>query len=214
MLQYILLCSLTLQACPCHPAPCTTCMSSCVAGYSPLAQWLSSPVALHFPCLLIDSQVASLPMQVAALPPWMSYACISSRIFLNMQMDAEKVFVEWAMSEGRIVVHPTTCYGVRECGGNSTFDQSCHWGTEGRYVCLRCVLTRNRALALACFLLSRPAAHPASPWKGTGRCCQAAAILHHHSRADGRTAMMLRASMHSLLTMLPAAEVRQGGGWI
>jgi hypothetical protein len=55
-------------------------------------------------------------------------------------MEAEKAFVEWAVSEGRIVVHPTICYGVRECGGKSTFDQSCHWGTEGRYVCLRCDL--------------------------------------------------------------------------
>ena len=152
-------------------------------------------------------------MQVAALPPWMSCACIPSRIFLDMQMDAEKVFVEWAMSEGRIVVHPTTCYGVRECGGNSTFDQSCHWGTEGRYVCLRCVLIRNHVLTLAPFLLPCPAAHPASPWKGTGRCCQAAATLHHF-KADARTAMMLRASRHSLLTMLPAAEARQDGGWI
>lgn len=57
---------------------------------------------------------------------------------LPVQMDAEKAFVEWAVREGRLVVHPTTCYGVRECGGNSTFDQSCHWGTDGRYVCLRC----------------------------------------------------------------------------
>ncbi|CAL5224360.1 g7034 [Coccomyxa viridis] len=53
------------------------------------------------------------------------------------KMDAEKAFVDWAVGEGRLVVHPTTCYGVRECGGNSTFDQSCHWGTDGRYVCLR-----------------------------------------------------------------------------
>lgn len=55
-----------------------------------------------------------------------------------VQMDAEKAFVDWAAGEGRIVVHPTTCYGVRECGGSSTFDQSCHWGTDGRYQCLRC----------------------------------------------------------------------------
>ncbi|CAK0785519.1 hypothetical protein CVIRNUC_008729 [Coccomyxa viridis] len=53
------------------------------------------------------------------------------------KMDAEKAFVDRAAKEGRIVVHPTTCYGVRECGGSETFDQSCHWGTDGRYVCLR-----------------------------------------------------------------------------
>ena len=61
-----------------------------------------------------------------------------SYILLAMQMDAEKAFVDGAAEEGRIVVHPTTCYGVRECGGSETFDQSCHWGTDGRYVCLRC----------------------------------------------------------------------------
>ena len=56
---------------------------------------------------------------------------------LSAQMDAEKAFVDGAAEEGRIVVHPTTCYGVRECGGSENFDQSCHWGTDGRYVCLR-----------------------------------------------------------------------------
>ena len=64
---------------------------------------------------------------------------------LPVQMDAEKAYVDWAVGEGRLVVHATVCYGVRECGGNSTFDQSCHWGTDGRYVCLRsgqnCVLS-------------------------------------------------------------------------
>jgi hypothetical protein len=94
-------------------------------------------------------------MQVAALPPRLSHACISSRLPVDVQMEAEKAFVEWAMSEGRIVVHPTTCYGVRECSGNSTFDQSCHWGTEGRYVCLRCVLLgiiRSRLLPSFCLV--------------------------------------------------------------
>ena len=61
-----------------------------------------------------------------------------SRIAPPVQMNAEKAFVDGAAEEGRIVVHPTTCYGVRECGGSETFDQSCHWGTDGRYVCLRC----------------------------------------------------------------------------
>ena len=69
-----------------------------------------------------------------------------------VQMDAEKAFVDSAAEEGRIVVHPTTCYGVRECGGSETFDQSCHWGTDGRYVCLRCA--------------------PLS--------CQLLVVLHHH----------------------------------
>ena len=91
-------------------------------------------------------------------------------------MEAEKAFVEWAMSEGRIVVHSTTCYGVRECGGNSTFDQSCHWGTEGRYVCLRCVLLGiicSRLLPSFCLVQLH------ALQKGTGRCCQAAAPLQH-----------------------------------
>lgn len=56
------------------------------------------------------------------------------------QMEAEKAFVEWLAKEGRVVVHETTCYGVRECGGSSTFDASCHWNSSGRYVCLRCIL--------------------------------------------------------------------------
>ena len=60
-----------------------------------------------------------------------------SRLLLVAQMDAERAFVNGAAEEGRIVVHPTTCYGVRECGGSETFDQSCHWGTDSRYVCLR-----------------------------------------------------------------------------
>ncbi|CAL8471675.1 g11217 [Coccomyxa elongata] len=53
------------------------------------------------------------------------------------KMEAEKAFVEWLAKEGRVVVHETTCYGVRECGGSSTFDASCHWNSSGRYVCLR-----------------------------------------------------------------------------
>ena len=57
-----------------------------------------------------------------------------------MQMGAEKAFVEWLAKEGRVVVHETTCYGVRECGGSSTFDASCHWNSSGRYVCLRCLI--------------------------------------------------------------------------
>ena len=77
-------------------------------------------------------------MNIIVLPPEVGQQpSVPSRIVLNVQMDAEKAFVDGAAEEGRIVVHPTTCYGVRECGGSETFDQSCHWGTDGRYVCLR-----------------------------------------------------------------------------
>ena len=57
---------------------------------------------------------------------------------LVMQMEMEKAFVEGLAREGRVVIHETICYGVRECGGSSTFDASCHWNSSGRYVCLRC----------------------------------------------------------------------------
>ncbi|BDA47061.1 hypothetical protein COCOBI_09-5160 [Coccomyxa sp. Obi] len=53
------------------------------------------------------------------------------------KMEEEKAFVMWLAKEGRVVIHETTCYGVRECGGSSTFDASCHWNRSGRYVCLR-----------------------------------------------------------------------------
>lgn len=76
---------------------------------------------------------------------------------LGLQMDAEKAFVDWAAGEGRIVVHPTICYGVRECGGSSTFDQSCHWGTDGLYMCLRFAQPRSFKLSV-----SRPAFSSAS----------------------------------------------------
>lgn len=56
-----------------------------------------------------------------------------------VQMEMEKAFVEGLAREGRVVIHETICYGVRECGGSSTFDASCHWNSSGRYVCLRCV---------------------------------------------------------------------------
>ncbi|KAK9918770.1 hypothetical protein WJX75_006764 [Coccomyxa subellipsoidea] len=53
------------------------------------------------------------------------------------KMEMEKAFVEGLAREGRVVIHETICYGVRECGGSSTFDASCHWNSSGRYVCLR-----------------------------------------------------------------------------
>lgn len=61
-------------------------------------------------------------------------------------MEKEKAFVEKLAREGRVVVHETTCYGVRECGGHSTFDASCHWNTNGRYVCLRSALKLTNLL--------------------------------------------------------------------
>jgi hypothetical protein len=49
----------------------------------------------------------------------------------------EKAFVERLVRAGRVVVHDTVCYGQRECGSGD-HDQSCHWGTDAKYYCLRC----------------------------------------------------------------------------
>ncbi len=38
--------------------------------------------------------------------------------------------------QGRAVVHDTACEGMRECGEGDV-DASCHWSTDGRYMCLR-----------------------------------------------------------------------------
>jgi hypothetical protein len=56
---------------------------------------------------------------------------------VHAQVNLEKAYVEWLVGQGRVVVHETPCYGVRECGGYNDFDQSCHWDTIGRYICLR-----------------------------------------------------------------------------
>lgn len=37
---------------------------------------------------------------------------------------------------GRVVVHATPCNAMRECGSEA-LDQSCHWASDGRYMCLR-----------------------------------------------------------------------------
>lgn len=37
---------------------------------------------------------------------------------------------------GRLVVHATPCNAMRECGSEA-LDQSCHWASDGRYMCLR-----------------------------------------------------------------------------
>ena len=42
------------------------------------------------------------------------------------------------MPSGRVVIHDTACYGQRECGPGD-HDQSCHWGSDAKYYCLRCV---------------------------------------------------------------------------
>ena len=53
------------------------------------------------------------------------------------QVAREKAFLEGLTGSGRVVIHGTTCYGQRECGPGD-HDQSCHWGTDGKYYCLRC----------------------------------------------------------------------------
>ena len=36
-------------------------------------------------------------------------------------------------------VHPTACQGLRECGA-ADIDNSCHWSTDKRFLCLLCAL--------------------------------------------------------------------------
>lgn len=54
-----------------------------------------------------------------------------------LQVQAEKAFVLGMAERGRAVVHDTACEGMRECGEGDV-DASCHWSTDGRYMCLRC----------------------------------------------------------------------------
>ena len=65
------------------------------------------------------------------------------------QMALEKAFVQRLVAAGRVVVHDTTCYGQRECGPGD-HDQSCHWGTDGKYYCLRCAFVTQLPCICAC----------------------------------------------------------------
>ena len=53
-----------------------------------------------------------------------------------LQVAAEREFVMGLQQQGRAVVHSTACEGMRECGEGDV-DASCHWSTDGRYMCLR-----------------------------------------------------------------------------
>ena len=55
---------------------------------------------------------------------------------LGAQVASEKAFLEALVPSGRVVIHDTTCYGQRECGPGD-HDQSCHWGSDSKYYCLR-----------------------------------------------------------------------------
>jgi len=53
-----------------------------------------------------------------------------------VQVGAEQAYIEELQAQGRAVIHRTACEGMRECG-DGDIDASCHWSTDGRYMCLR-----------------------------------------------------------------------------
>ena len=83
MLRYILLCSLTLQTCLCHPAPCMMCMPSCVAGYSPLPQWLSSPTVLYIHLAFSCISQGGFSAYVSRCPASMAVSCMHLKKILS-----------------------------------------------------------------------------------------------------------------------------------
>eukprot|EP00884_Botryococcus_braunii_P015604 jgi/Botrbrau1/2727/Bobra.0164s0007.1 len=60
----------------------------------------------------------------------------SNKTWSGHKVDKEQAFVAGLEASGRVVVHPTPCIAMRECGPES-LDQSCHWASDGRYMCLR-----------------------------------------------------------------------------
>ncbi len=61
----------------------------------------------------------------------------SDRTWAGHKVNKERAFVAGLEASGRVVVHPTPCDAMRECG-HKDLDQSCHWASDGKYMCLRC----------------------------------------------------------------------------
>ena len=55
---------------------------------------------------------------------------------LHVQMDVERRALQEVEKAGKVVIHPTACKGMRECG-TIDFDNSCHWSPDRRYLCLK-----------------------------------------------------------------------------
>lgn len=60
----------------------------------------------------------------------------SKKTWAGHNVGAEQAYIEGLQDQDRAVIHRTACTGMRECGIGD-IDASCHWSTDGHYMCLR-----------------------------------------------------------------------------
>ena len=59
------------------------------------------------------------------------------------QVAVEQRWATDLQAQGLLQIHATACPGLRECG-KADIDNSCHWSSAKRYLCLMCALCGGR----------------------------------------------------------------------